>query len=188
MELNNYRRLFENTLFNACIKDIAALKMAAAERRVFAWAIYLPGGFEIFSSAACDNTGFKTALLECADEGEAEKIEVCVDYWNIFEPGNAFADVNEISGQLFNKLYDIEDANKYAQAQDALTGFFCDSIVDVLIRLKEAAQFNTPPFEKDVFTGVQYNSPGDLSLSLMLAISQRVNSSQWHNKLLHAWA
>lgn len=51
------------------------------------------------------------------------KIETCVDYWNIYEPSNSFEEVNNISNQIFDELYDIEDPDTYSKAQDDMIVF-----------------------------------------------------------------
>lgn len=190
MNFTKFQKHFEEKLFQACVRDVNELNIISDKDAVFAYSVYLPNGFKIFSSAACNHEGIKNALSEISDENISDrtlKIETSVDYWNIYEPGKSFDEVNEICSQIFDELYDIEDPEEYIQAQDDMIDFFCNGIINTMLCLKNQNKFTSPPFEKDILMGLQYNSPADVSLEIMLNISKKVNSPEWHKKMLEAY-
>lgn len=192
MDFNKYAENFEKELYGACLKDLEVLKLNESNDLIFSYAIYLPSGFETFSSASCNHEGITEALAEMSDIKDSAsqiiKVETCVDYWNIYEPGNSFEEVNNISNQIFDELYDIEDPEIYSKAQDDMIVFFSNCIVNTLLSLKKGNHFSYPPFEKDILTGLQYNTPTDIALEIMLNISEKVNSPEWHKKMLEAYS
>lgn len=180
----------QNALYEACVMDITSVAHDLSNESVFSYAIYCDYGFIGFGSAACSREGIKkhtgkngnTAYLYA--ETFASEWNYVNNHWQNFSNFDA---INE-------DIFDATDNNDIEGIQikgdftfEKLYVFYVQLIVEVLTKLKQHPIINQPPFESDLLLGLQYGDPSFKERKFMLQISERVNSSQWHKKMLKAY-
>lgn len=197
MVLNTFKNEFHDLLLQAYRVDIALTKEKLRNERVLSYCMLCASAFALFGSAACTESWLSTQtftlkdLMKCNDATAASYITTSAAEWGYYSDAlPVFSAVNDFTQRVRDADYSGELIGIYRAGDfdgtcyDGFSAFYIDCIVDVFTQLKKENCFTAVPFEKDLLLGLQYPDPTREQQEQMIDVSKRVNSSEWHQKML----
>ena len=100
-----------------------------------------------------------------------------------------FAALDSFVDELYEIFYEGEledvalDDMDSEQLWGFISNFFVDASVSVTTRLKAEGFFANSLFQQDLLLGLQFTDPDVHAYRMMEAVSSRVNSPHWHEKI-----
>lgn len=190
MILIDFKDKLMKALYEACVNDIASVVEDLSNESVFSYAIYCDSGFGGFGGAACSREGIKNHI---GKNGNASYLyaETFAGKWNyVNNHWQNFSSFDVINEDIIYAADDGEIEGIQTKGDftfDKLYEFYVQLITNVLNELKQQQIFNNPPFESDLLLGLQFGDPSIEERKLMLQVSEKVNSPEWHKKILEAY-
>lgn len=201
MILNDYKDQFIELLYEACILDINNIKNVFNSESCIAYTIICDSAFVNFGTGMCtkkrllDQTGELMTVFPQNWQNKDETllyVNTHASEWNHFNEPLYFKELNELADLIANADCDGDLLGIYVEDDigddNAYNNFFIDFICEVITRLKSSNIFLDQPFQKNLLLGLQFLNPTDIQQKIMLDISERVNSQEWHKKMLEAYS
>lgn len=200
MILNDYRNELKKLLFNACHADINFITKNLSNEQVTGYVIVCDSAFINFGAALCTEKYlitqaemFATKIpKEWSDRNKAKVyIQMNVEEWGYFADNENFRELNQLAHTLANAdcdgdllgIYNNDDITD----DETYINFYLDFICEVIESLKFEGFFKKPPFREDLLLGLQLFNPTLEQKKMMLQVSEKVNSPEWHKKMLEAY-
>lgn len=191
MIVENFKEELFNLLYTACLNDISSIKKDLLGKHVFSYSIYCDSGFTGFGGAACSREGIEKYINKTGDDSYiyAETFAAQWDYVN--RHWEYFSNFDKLNENIIEAADDGEIEGIITVGDfsfDMLFQFYIDLIIDVLNKLKKQKAFNDNPFEQDLLLGLQFGSPSEQERKMIISVSEKVNSPEWHQKMLEAYS
>lgn len=189
MKLQDLKEALTETLYRACVNDIALLKENCPNQPVISYAILGNRGFDSIGSAACTQLGLQRAIAELIalgrdKQGAALDVMAFSDAWDCINPhAHLFRELNRQCEAIQNAFYDgeLEDIADYAGEVD---NFYYAAVLQALEKLKANNHFTGKPFEKAVFIGLQFSDPSRGARQLMAQAARELNNSKKYHDVI----
>lgn len=183
-----------NKIVDACKKHIEQTKIELADQVVFSYVIYCSSGCRNMGAALCTRNWLQLRNSRVSNPSEpAWYGEVNSAEWDhINEHYDFFYEVDNFINRLYEIFYDEElDDVDLDDLDDAglwtfISNFFLDVVVKSFSVLKESGCFDSEVFEGDILTGIQFGDPDQYSVELIEQSSRKLNSDEWHRKVLQS--
>ena len=198
MNTATFFRSVDDMLETALVASIDDAVREFASESIYAIILYPSGGFAGFALAVSSRERIAASappsmdaeLLEMLHEhpdlmAQASEHAPSPSYtlltaceWDYFAE-KRFADLNEFLDANYDTLYD------HGITPQQMVDSFADVVIGVFKRLTTNGCFGRPTIEPDPFLGFQY--PDTDNRPLMLHVSERVNSPEWHKLAVAEW-
>lgn len=87
-----------------------------------------------------------------------------------------FNSINELISSNYDDLYEA------GVSGNQISQFFQDVVIESMKYLQSEAVLSSPPFEVDIFWGIQF--PGEFAGDISVNASKALNSEYWHREFL----
>ncbi len=192
MKIIDLKKDLIDQLVEGCKKHLYYLIADLSGQSIFSYTIYCDSGCRNMGVALCTREWLVrrnrniVSGLESSWYGEVNSAE-----WNyVNKYYELFDDVDDQIDKLYDIFYDgeLDDVKLNLLDSDRLWEFICNFFVDVvaetLIILKKSGHFSNKLFENDLLLGMQFSDPDKHSLGMVEAASNKVNSLEWHKKII----
>lgn len=178
-------------LSDACRGCLEKIKEEMHGQKVYAYAIYCDSG--------CVRMGVAFSTLETLAQKngslDPNSVQAIVNMMNAAEWGyvnfhhEIFGKVNKMIDDFYDCLFDgefddvkFDDSVKTAELQNFANEIFVKAMA-VALRDVRGAISGDHGFTEDVFLGVQFGDPGQTGADMMEAISSKLNSKTWDDRV-----
>jgi hypothetical protein len=193
MNLKIFKNSLSDALQSACRNCVARIRDELSGECVYAFSIYCASG--------CTSMGVACSTYESLKRKNSpsggDELQAFVNMMNAAEwehvnfPHELFGPVNQLIDEFYDCLFDGEfDDVKFTDTvtTDELTEFasnvFVDVVAEVVLHLRKEGCLTGDPFAKDVLSGLQFPDPSPNAVAMIEKVSERVNSSAWHEKVV----
>lgn len=161
--------------------------------KIYAFAVYCDSGCRSMGGAVSTIESLNEKIKDHKSNEDVLTFELYASEWKyVNEHYNIFEKVDELIDKAYEEFYEGEfedvDLEEFDDNQlwKFISSFFIKAIVSTMNKLKEEGIFNNESFAKDVFLGIQFGDLSDEDQKMLLTVSEKLNSSYWHKKLLQS--
>lgn len=196
MHISDLRIQLPKAIFEASVAYLAKMQERLSNETIYGFNIYCNSGFDgIYGAVATVESLEKTITLiyqnnPPSPEAHTE-FELAVSEWPyLMQQAQIFTPVNNLIKAFFKTLSASEEAPPYSSEEDRKQLFatsrelIAESIVTALNQVKSEGYLDSGNFKKDVFLGLQFSDGGKENLAKVVKASAKVNSEQWHQKVV----
>jgi hypothetical protein len=193
MQLSKFKLSLVESLIDSCEDYLHRIKKDIGADKVYA--------FTIYCSSACRSMGVAIATIESLRRKNSmnPKNETAAfinmmnasewEYVNLYY--EYFSQVDDLIDEFYDCLYDegfedrpLDESTSSSELGEFSRGIFIEALSQVILRLKAKGAFSGAPFEEDVLLGLQFGDPSLKGIEMIEAVSERVNSPNWHDKVV----
>lgn len=181
MKLREIEEEFKEKLLFACIKDINLLK-EEDYGKIYSYILYVNSGYTSFGSAY--EAINKETTVSYEEEVKAFEYKNINYNIGVFQSLNNYVD--EIFDSFYNETFEEIDLDMLSSCElsSFISGFFKESILQVIEKLKELRIFNMGNFSEGILLGVQFSDANEDQRKDIIYVSKEINSEKWHEKIL----
>lgn len=177
-----------------CVKRI---EIDFFNKSIYAFVVYPSAGFADLGLAISyredtdlnfeANEGLESELFELlkdhqdllnkvASRTQTPNYLIASEWQNVSCYNKEFDSLNLLIDNEYDELYDL------GFKSNEIESFFFDVIIAALKKLKIRKMFSNPPFEEDLFLGIQFSE--GIESEVAVKSSEILNSKKWHDKVL----
>ena len=193
MKSTQLKEHLQGLLYEALKEYINIKLIELPKEKIYAVSLYCDSGFRSMGGAISTVESLNERINDNSSKQEILNFELYASEWKyVNDHYQIFEKVDEFIDKTYEVFYDGEfddvDLEEFDDDQlwDFTSSFFIETIVMKMNKLKDEKKFDNESFTRDVFLGIQFGDPSEEDLKMLLTVSERLNSPDWHNKLLQS--
>ena len=193
MKSTQLKEHLQGLLYEALKEYINIKLIELPKEKIYAVSLYCDSGFRSMGGAISTVESLNERINDNSSKQEILNFELYASEWKyVNDHYQIFEKVDEFIDKTYEVFYDGEfddvDLEEFDDDQlwDFTSSFFIETIVMTMNKLKDEKKFDNESFTRDVFLGIQFGDPSEEDLKMLLTVSERLNSPDWHNKLLQS--
>ena len=193
MKSTQLNEQLQSLLYKA-LKEYINIKLTELpNEKIYAVTVYCDSGFRSMGGAVSTVESLNERINDNSSKEDILNFELYASEWKyVNDHYQIFEKVDEFIDNTYEVFYEGEfddvDLEEFDDDQlwEFTSSFFSEAIVMTMNKLKEDKIFNNESFTRDLFLGIQFGDPSEEDLKMFLTVSERLNSPDWHNKLLQS--